>query len=272
MNKNVILAALFAVTMIRATEGEVCVDKNPCVKNPCDECPGYSGAITLGYDSDYIWRGLQFAEENWWVDVNYTFDLSCFGNGLGDLTLGLWSLNENPGAYEETRLYVNYALPCPILGFDVTLDYVNYSFGNGIFNGPDDVNEAGASISRDVLGIGVTYYVGWLDYNNPEGAEEWFHNLSFGRSIAVTDCISLEFESGATYWESQLDEGFAYRYTTVSLPVSIGCQLTITPYVSYIDTNAGGPTHRDVAGAFSNGTGFSPDDRFYGGVSASWAF
>lgn len=272
MKKNAILAAIFAATMISATAGEVCADKMPCEKNPCDECPSYSGSITAGYDSDYIWRGIQFAEENWWGDINYTFDLSCFGDCLGDLTVGLWSLKGNSGPYEEHNLYVSYALPCPILGFDVTLDYVNYTFGDGFFNA-DDVNEIGASVSRDILGFGVSYYVGWLDYNNPEGLEEWFHNISVARSIAITDCISLELESGAAYWETGADEGFAYRYTSAALPIAIGCQLTITPYVTYIDTNEGGPTHRDVLGPhLNNGNAGSPDDKFYGGVTASWAF
>lgn len=250
--------------------GEYCA---PCPdKCVVDECPEYSGSISGGYHSDYIWRGFQFAEENWTVDASYTLPFSDWFC-LPDLTVGAWYLQSIPGIrgngggneYEETNLYASIDLPT-VFCIDSSLTYTNYRFQNDT-----DSHELALSASREIGGMTLGY-LGAHDFT----FETWYHEAGISRSLEINDCMSLELSSVIGYWDIQGSRGFAHRTTTLALPVQIGCQLTVTPYVGYIDTMRGGPTHRRGPGVGSHThsipAGTSPDDQFFGGVNAGWAF
>ena len=104
------------------------------------------------------------------------------------------------------------------------------------------------------------------------------------RSIPLNDELALELSSAAGYWDQggSGQTGFAHRSVTLALPLQINCNLNITPYVGYIDSNQGGPTHAGASlgggngfvGSHTgtNGVGTSPDDQWFGGVSVGWSF
>ena len=88
--------------------------------------PVIVATLSVGYNSDYIYRGIQWADENWTFDANYHFD--CFG--LGDLKLGIFHVNSlvegAPFNFERTHLYSEYGLPIHPLGLDIALGYIHY--------------------------------------------------------------------------------------------------------------------------------------------------
>ena len=59
--------------------------KAPIDKTPIEECVDLGGEISVGYETDYIFKGVAFAGDSVWTDVNYTFD------GLAvPVTVGAW--------------------------------------------------------------------------------------------------------------------------------------------------------------------------------------
>ncbi len=307
--------------------GEQCsVDgKAPlCAKSPCEECPDFNGEVWFGYQSDYIFRGLQFADENWIGGVHYTIE-SC----VADLTFGVESIRSlsdlepaqavgtaQNGKFERNNFFVSASRD--FCGTVVEATYTHRSnegpvaafvpppggtapvTNNGDFfavndQGEYDTNEFSLAITRCFMGgcatYEATYDLGGEVNFIPEG---WYHTLSWNRQIELTKCISLEFTSLIGYYDQQYDSdltvpgvsglrGFSHRVTTLEMPVKLGCRFTVTPYVSYVDSLQGGPTHRDHnyeaflprRGSFDDFSGLestSPDDKVFGGVTASLKF
>lgn len=301
------LAACATLTASKA--GEVCAPVT-CDKNPtCEADP--QGSISFGYHSDYIFRGFQFSDETWIADANYSFP-TC----VGDLTLGveyITSLRDGLGPqegfnrdqrdFERANLYVSFARD--VCGFEVEVNYVHrHNPGDeqaplaAPNRGDLDTNEFGLAVTRCFLGGCMTYEMVYdlgaqIDFI-PQG---FYHSLGWNRVFEVNRCVSLVLDTGIGYYDMQSSgdylpplsglRGFSHRQTTISAPIQLGCQFTLTPYVGYIDTFQGGPTHRDhsvfsttpgfVRGSFDNGPfpdsySDSPDDKFFGGISASYSF
>ena len=87
MKIKIILAALLGAVSINgavagssyceppATGGKYCA--------PDDCCPDVGGSISVGYATDYLFRGVRLAEDVLWGDINYTFEGFCVPVTLG---------------------------------------------------------------------------------------------------------------------------------------------------------------------------------------------
>ncbi len=233
-------------------------------KQPADACPSYDGSISFGYDSDYIWRGMQFADESIWGDINYTF---------GDLTVGIWVLKALPGDArfgDEVDLYASYALPS-FLGFDAEVGYTNYRIDqiNGVSQ--NDSHEFYLALSREVAPLNATVA---YSFAHDITLETTYQELTLNRTIPLAG-LDLDLTSGIGYWSGQAfsgQSGASHTFSVLSTTFDVNCQLSLTPYVGYTNSLPGGPSHPNaMGGRFSQGGG-SAGDQFYGGVSASWAF
>lgn len=257
INKSLLIILCGALLTVNSQSGEWCPAESPG-KGICEECPKeYNGSISAGYDSDYVWRGFQFADESAWYDVNYT---------VGKFNVGVWYLQGLPGNYEETNLYASYELPS-VMGFDLSLQYIHFIFNGG----SDDISEVGINVGREIGGANVNFYAGRETAPN---LDDWYYEISLGRTIEISEKMALEIGSTVGYWDFGGNEaGVSHRQYTASLPIQINCQLTVTPYLSYIDSMQGGPTHYagpNAGGLFPNGS--SPGDKFIGGVSVGMVF
>ena len=291
------IAGVFCLSFFSIHAGEeICAPGPVCDKQPCDDCPSFNGEIYGGYHSDYIFRGLKKADEVWIAGINYTFD-TC----VGDFIFGLETIHaladDMPFGVpihlnDRTNLSAGYALPT-FRGFDAVLTYT-HRFNEDTLAGIDtDTDELAFAITRCFMGGCATYTAvydfGGDDVNIPEG---WYHQLQWDRVMELNDCVSLELSTGVGYYDQQYRglpgahglRGLSHRFTTLSAPIKLGCRFTLIPYVGYIDTLHGGPTHgahqifpngarrggydRVASGLFRD----SPDDKFFGGVSAHIAF
>ena len=130
MKKAILVATIGAMTLsVNAGDwGKAPVGKAPII----EECVDLGGEISVGYKSDYIFKGVRLAGDSAWADVNYTFD-----NLAVPITVGAWYLNgihdgsgpflgANAG-FDELDLYVSAALGT-FAGFDVALGYTHYVF------------------------------------------------------------------------------------------------------------------------------------------------
>ena len=123
MKKAILVATIGAMTLgVNAGDwGKAPVDKTPIV-----ECVDIGGEVSVGYMSNYIFRGVEFAGDSVWSDVNYTFDGLAIPITIGALYLngindggGGFGFGGFPGTadFDELDLYVSAALGT-FAGFD----------------------------------------------------------------------------------------------------------------------------------------------------------
>jgi hypothetical protein len=242
--------------------------KAPVDKAPIEECVDLGGEISLGYETDYLFKGVAFAGDSVWTDVSHTI------TGLPvPVTVGAWYLNginESAlgAAFDELDLYLSAELGT-FAGFDVDFGYTHYTFpefrGNSAPLG--GYGEANVGISRRLGVVDLKYS---LDYgfgggiSSPNG---WFHQLGAEKAFSVSDSVALVLGAGLAYSDGYWGgSGWNHYYATVSLPVTLNCRTTLTPYVGYV----GGPDTWIVDGIFG---GIEPQtDVLHGGVALSVSF
>ena len=193
----------------------------------CDECPDVGGQISLGYDTDYVWKGVRLARDVVWGDVNYTF-----ANLPLSPNIGVWHLSSlgsgavagapNYGgtdAYgDETNIYANVTLGGMFgikpnirythVFFPTTrgpgnpregdsFGYVTISLVKEIFNGWNFGYSRDYSLGRS----SSTYHDGGLSFGNLPSTSRngFFHTFSLAKSFCLSDSVDLQLSGGANY-------------------------------------------------------------------------
>ena len=242
--------------------------KAPIDKTPIEECVDLGGQISVGYKTSYIFNGVLFAGDSVWTDVNYTIE------GLPlPITVGAWYLNgindSFVGAgYDELDLYARAALGT-FAGFDVDLGYVHYIFpefrSNVVPLG--GYGEAQLGIARSLGFVDLKYSLAYGFGGGGVAPSGWFQQLGAEKSFGLTDDVALVLGAGVAfsdgYWGPS---GWNHYYLNASLPITLNCRTTLTPYIGYV----GAPDTWVVDGIVG---GIAPQsDVLHGGVSMSVSF
>lgn len=285
MKIKALLAILIgAVAVNSATAGTWCPPaKDKC---PVECCPELAGNLSFGYDTDYIWKGVRFARDFVWADVNYTFDVP-----LLPVTpvVGVWhgtDLASGANTYgDETNLYAGAALP-EIMGIEAQALYTHYLFPTTRQPSPgtagDSFGSIGVSASTELFAgitgaVGSEYYLGGTPGVNNQELSAWYHYAEGSYTMDVTDCISVTGTAGVSYsdglWSGigagNTGSGWNHYYIRAGASIAIGCNATLNPYIGYNGTPDGWK-----AGNANSGTvpGANSQDAFHGGVSISVGF
>ena len=301
--KALLATIISAVALQGVIAGEWCP---PACEDKCpvECCPDQNGSVSVGYETDYIFYGVRLARDSVWADVNYTFDICCL-----PVTIGAWHLSSlgsglpnADGFGDETDLYVNVGLPS-ICGFDLNLGYTHYMYPTTRLPqgaaGPlvgDSTNELSLTISREIwCGLNLTYRAAH-DFNMPSagstGVEPqnntddgaWVQTIGLDKTFDINDCIALDLSAGVlhtdNYWTNlqnaqagnTRNSGWNSYYIQAALPVSIGCNATLTPYVGYNGSPDGWITDGLNGINHPGNTGANANDVLHGGVSISVGF
>lgn len=235
-------------------------------KCPIVDCPDIGASIGVGYDSDYIYKGVRVAEDWLWGDVNYTFD----GLPLTP-TIGVWHGTGLASffGFDWTQIYADLALPS-VAGFDVALGYRAHFFPN--LRGPspgrffDSFSTISLTLSRELF-AGISGYYMAEYFTGQAALSDWYHELGFAKSIELRDNIGLDLSAGVAYnddlWGTLFatGSGFNHYYFRAGLPIALNCRATLTPYIGYNGTPDGWK---------ADGVGlpiWNRNDAFHGGVS-----
>jgi hypothetical protein len=242
--------------------------KTPVPKAPIEECLDLGGEVSVGYETDYIFRGVRFARDSVRADVNYTFE------GLMlPLTVGTTYLNGINGAalgagFDQLDLYARAGLGS-FAGFDAFLGYTHRTFPEfrsnfSPFGGFGEINfgvSYGLGFADLVFGTNYAFGGGGLA---PSG---WFHQLGIQRTLELTDTVGLALGAGVAYSDGYwIGSGWNHYYLTAGLPISLNCRTTLTPYIGY----TGGPNTWVVDGII--GANEPQSDILHGGVSLMVTF
>lgn len=242
--------------------------KAPVAKAPIEECLDLGAQISVGYETDYIFRGVRFARDSVYTDVNYTFD-----GLILPVTVGTTYLNGINGSafgagFDQLDLYARADIGS-YAGFDFMLGYTHRTFPEfrsniGPFGGFGEIN---FGIRRDLgfadLVFGTNYAMGGGGVS-PRG---WFHQLGLERAFALTDAVSLALGAGLAYSDGYwIGSNWNHYYFTAGLPIVLNCRTTLTPYIGY----TGAPTGWMVDGII--GANRPQSDILHGGVNLSVTF
>jgi hypothetical protein len=238
----------------------------------------YNAALSTGYDSLYMFRGVNtlrssgYGNSLWWTDANFTWNIS--DNDF--LTVGGWmAFGLSKASYREFDTYVNYVHTFGDLsvGLGYTFYYV---FPPG---GQDFANELNAKVAYAVdLGFmtltpAVTYYFN-LGPDNDTGAGNGLVNtassyldLRLNGSIPlIADVLSVDpwAAFGLNFGYNLNGNGSAFDGANnlefgVAFPWAINDVITLSGYVAY-------------SYAFQDLYGITEPNTFWGGGKVTFAF
>jgi hypothetical protein len=193
-----------------------------------EESSWYNAALSTGYDSLYMYRGVNvlrtggYGNGLWWTDANFTWNIS----DNDTLTVGGWqAFGLSSASYREFDAYLSYA----------------HSFG--------DLS----------VGLGYTFY-----YIYPPGAQDFAnelnakiaYNIDLG-FMTLTPAVAYYFELGPDYGPTDsvgaVNSGSSYLDIRLngSIPV-VKDVVSIDPYAAFglnFDYNFEGPDFETFSGA-----------------------
>jgi len=241
--------------------------------------PWYNAALSTGYDSLYMFRGLNTLRTNggygnslWWTDANFTWNIS----DNDTLTIGGWqAFGLSAASYREFDAYLNYLHSFGNLsvGLGYTFYYV-YPPGS-----QDFANELNAKVAYNIdLGFmtltpAVTYYFN-LGPDNDTGAGNGLVNTASsyldlrvnGSIPVVKEVVSIDpyaaFGLNFGYnlnGNLQQFDGANNLEFGVAVPWHINKVITASGYVAY-------------SYAFENLYGITQPSTFWGGGKVTFAF
>ena len=200
---------------------------------------------SLGYDSNYIFRGVDFGDNLIWGDVNLTVPV----NDTVDLTVGAWYASLADGDFDELDVYagVTADLGAFELGFGATWYYFPSTGG--------DTLEPGVSIGTSAGPVDFS-----LGYYYDIEAEGSYIELAAESEIEISDTVSLVPGASLSYADDYYGvSGFNNVGLSLALPVALTDTATLTPYIA-------GSIAIDGLEALGE------PDHFYGGISLSVSF
>lgn len=204
--------------------------------------------LSAGYDSDYIFRGVDFGPHLAWTGLDLAHEIS---EGV-EMNLGAWYADDfnNNGSGNELDLYTGITVDAgPV---DVSLGYIYYYFPA---TGGLDSHEIYASIATEVAGVGVELY-GAHDTRT----DGQYAALSAGYGVGITDSIGADFSAGISYgWDYNTANNSDFNNVDARLafPIALTDTATLEPY---------------IAGSWAMSHIRASKNAFYGGVALSVSF
>lgn len=210
--------------------------------------------LTAGYDTHYIYRGVEVAENLVSVALNGSIALT----EQASLDLGAWAATSADDSFRGNQSYQQLDLYAALM-FDLNAFKVGVKYQHYFFEG-----DASDISGIDEIGVVASTNLGFADLNGgayyDEAADGFYFELGLSKSIALTDRVSLVPGALVSYAHDYYGiDGFNHVKVGVALPIKLTNNATLTPYVA-----ANLPIDAlDDAGA---------DDQVYGGVSLSVSF
>ena len=200
--------------------------------------------VTLGYDTDYVFRGANLADDLLTTTLN--LNTISLGDGI-DLDLGAWYATTYEAGYTELNLFGGVSVDLGDASLSAGLTYYDIPGG-------DTIVEPYVGIGTALAGLDVS-----LGYAYDADDDSAYIALGAGKSLELSDDITIDVSASLNYADDYYGtDGFNNIDLRLGLPIAVG-DATLTPY---------------VAGsiAIDGGEDAGLDDEVYGGVSLSVSF
>ena len=214
---------------------------------PEDDSLGFT--LAAGYDTKYIFRGVDFGDHLIWTNLIVPIKLT----DKLTFTFAPWYGNIADGEYDELDLVAGFTYD---LGFaTLGVGYTWYYFPFSDF----DASEPNITIAKSFGN--VNWFAGaYCDFEADDGSEGFYYETGLNVVIDVTDTIKLVPEAKISYGSDYYGvDGFNNVLVKLGAPIALTKTATLTPY---------------IAGTFAiDGLDdLGQDDEVFGGVSLSVTF
>ena len=238
-NYNKTIGALAAVTALTAGVAQAEIE----------------GDVYAGYSTDYIFRGVSLAEDLAEAGVNLSTTCPLT---QGKISVGVWygSGNDQNGDFDN-QMNTSIGLTKEVGNFDLSVGYINYDHNGGV---QIDTQEIYVGASTEVfagINLGVTAFFD-VDAN-----DSLYVEAAASKSFEINSTVNLNLSAGVGMYDGDdnIDDGFNHWFLGASLPWAARENLTVTPFVKYVQTdsdyNAGISTDGDeVIGGVRLSVGF----------------
>ena len=289
--KNII-AALLLLLIIAMPLTSVADEQKPAETKPVEqkqEEDKVTGEVAASVLTAYIWRGQELSRDSVVIQPSATISYKGFSfNAWGNLDTKPYSSTDvnYSSNYTETDITLSYAKKLGIV--QLGGGYIYYAL-NAPYSGaadPNDSQELFLTLGLDTI-LSPTLTV----YKEIDHYHQWYFLLGVSHTFALHEKVGLKLAATASYLLST-DENTYPEYDgnsvatsdkynnfhdgtlSVSIPVAVTKNLTITPTASYVFPLCNDAKY-EMKGRGLQGVS-SPSDRdssfFYGGVTLSFAF
>jgi len=197
---------------------------------------------TLGYDTDFVFRGLNYA--NHWVSGGVSLDIplvdtvsfvagASYGVSADDNVV-LGGINQIFPGLSYERLELNGGIAVDLGAAELGVGYRFYNHQGDLSAALDDGHEVGITIATSAgpLNVGLG---GYYDF----GIEGWYFEAAVNSEIVINDTISLVPGASIGYaqdysWHvAGFDRsGFTAVNLSLAMPIKLTSHATLTPYVA----------------------------------------
>jgi uncharacterized protein (TIGR02001 family) len=213
------------------------------------------GDVYAGYSTDYIFRGVNLAEDLAEAGVNLSTTCPLT---QGTISLGLWygSGNDQNGTFDN-QMNTSIGLTKEVGNFDLSIGYINYDHNGAV---QIDTQEIYVGASTEVF-AGVNF--GLTAFFDVDANDSLYVEAAASKSFEVNSTVNLNLSAGVGFYDGDdnISDGFNHWFLGASLPWAARENLTVTPFVKYVQTdsdyNAGISTDGDeVIGGVRLSVGF----------------
>lgn len=172
--------------------------------------------ISIGYDTDYIFRGTNLGPDLLWSDVNVSSSLS---EDL-DLSIGAWYANvADASGADELDIYA---------GLSTSFGGMSVDFGSTYYYYPV---EGGNTLE---IGIGFGTAAGPIDLSAglyyDIDLENTYFEVGAGTSFEFTDTIAIEIGATVGNNTNLVPDGFTALTIIIGAPIAISDSASLSPY------------------------------------------
>jgi hypothetical protein len=295
MKLNALLKTLgfLALAATPVVAGTAPAPKNPIAPAPVNDDLGITASI--GYDTNYVWRGLNFGQH--WVRSAINGSLLLVGgaaeDGAGSTALN-WDVQYGSLAGDQDHFMPggagNASYQRLQLGAALAHDFgpASLSLGYRYYRNMGVLNTAGAMNDGQEVSLGASTALGPINLTSSVNYDfvnsYWYADLSASSTIAVTDAVSVvpyatigyghnmnwQFAKNtgvASTWNRNNISNFTSVTAGIQVPIKLNSRATLTPYIA-VNIPMSGIQNLPVSGA--------PDNAYssvlFGGVTLSVRF
>lgn len=208
------LGAALAVAAIPAFGGEPVACKAPVV----EPTSPLSGTLSAGYESTYLFRGVEFGDNAPWfgLDVNYALSETLTFN------TGVWYINPTSNGFDELDLYAFVSTKVGAGTLSVGGTY--YIFPEPGGNAPELGFKYALPVA-DLFDFGFQYF---YDFET----DGHYLEASAGKSFDICDKVTLGLLAGISYGDDYYGvSGFNHAFTRATLSYALFDNTTLSAYI-----------------------------------------
>ena len=260
----------------------------PVISRAAEEAK-VTGEIAASVLSAYIWRGQELSRDSVVIQPSATVSYRGFtANIWGNLDTDPYSVTggKNSSTYTETDVTLSYTHKFGIVSAGA--GYIYYGLAAAVPGGPDLLDSQEIFVS---LGLGTILAPTLTVYKEVDHYHQWYATLGISHTFALHEKVGLKLAAQASYLKSD-DETTYAEYdsdslattdkfnnfhdgvVSLSLPVAVTGNLTITPTVSYVFPLSDDAKYEMRARGLQGAAVPSDKDSsyLYGGVTLSLTF